>query len=71
MIRLDNNELLTEGPAVAQYIADQKPDSLLLPPVGDLNRYRVVGISYCLFFLFLLFLLFFFYFFFFLFFEQD
>lgn len=39
---LDNAEVLTENAAVLQYIADQAPDSGLLPPVGELRRYRVL-----------------------------
>jgi glutathione S-transferase len=41
-LKLDNGELLTEGPAITQYIADQKPEAGLLPPVGNLARYRVL-----------------------------
>jgi glutathione S-transferase len=38
---LDNGELLTEGPAIVQYIADQKPASGLAPECGTLPRYRL------------------------------
>jgi glutathione S-transferase len=38
---LDNGEKLTEGPVVVQYIADQKPESGLMPPAGSFDRYRV------------------------------
>ena len=38
---LDNGQTLTEGPAVVQYIADQKPESGLIPPAGSFDRYRV------------------------------
>jgi glutathione S-transferase len=38
---LDNGEVLTEGPAVVQYIADQSPDRNLAPPNGTLARYRL------------------------------
>jgi len=40
-IELPNGEVLTEGPAIVQYIADQRPDSKLVPPAGTLERYRV------------------------------
>jgi glutathione S-transferase len=33
-------EVLTEGPAIVQYLADQKPQSGLVPPAGTLERYR-------------------------------
>jgi glutathione S-transferase len=39
---LDEGEVLTENAAVLQYIADQAPASGLLPPLGDLRRYRVL-----------------------------
>ena len=38
---LDNGQLLTEGPAIVQYIADQKPESGLAPKNGTLERYRL------------------------------
>ena len=40
-LELDGGEILTEGPAIVQYLADQKPASGLLPASG-LPRYRVV-----------------------------
>jgi glutathione S-transferase len=40
-IELDNGEILTEGPAIVQYLADSKPDAKLVPPAGTLERYRV------------------------------
>jgi glutathione S-transferase len=39
-LQLDNGELLTEGVAIVNYLADQKPDSKLLPKNGDMERYR-------------------------------
>ncbi len=38
---LDNGEVLTEGPAIVQYLADQKPGAGLLPACGTLERSRV------------------------------
>ncbi|WDY55880.1 glutathione transferase GstA [Pseudomonas sp. PSKL.D1] len=40
-LQLDNGEVLTEGPAIVQYLADQKPQANLLPPAGSLERSRV------------------------------
>jgi len=40
VLQLDNGETLTEGPAIVQYIADQKPASALAPANGTLARYR-------------------------------
>ncbi len=38
---LGNGELLTEGPAIVQYLADKAPESRLAPPCGTLERARV------------------------------
>ena len=38
---LDSGEVLTEGPAIVQYLADQKPESALAAPNGTLPRYRL------------------------------
>jgi glutathione S-transferase len=38
---LDDGELLTEGPAIVQYIADRKPESGLAPACGTLARYHL------------------------------
>jgi glutathione S-transferase len=38
---LDNGDLLTEGPAILQYIGDRKPESGLTPACGTMERYRV------------------------------
>jgi glutathione S-transferase len=40
-LALDNGELLTEGPAIVQYLADLKPESNLAPANGTLARYRL------------------------------
>jgi len=40
-LRLDDGSVLTEGPAIVQYLADQKPGSGLIPPAGAIERYRV------------------------------
>lgn len=40
-LQLDDGEVLTEGPAIVQYLADLKPDAGLAPANGTLPRYRV------------------------------
>ena len=40
-LRLDNGQILTEGPVILQYIADQKPELHLAPKNGTLERYRL------------------------------
>jgi len=40
-LRLDDGSVLTEGPAIVQYLADQKPASGLAPAVGTIDRYRL------------------------------
>jgi glutathione S-transferase len=41
-LKLDNGQILTEGVVIMQYLADQKPESQLVPKVGTLERYRVL-----------------------------
>jgi glutathione S-transferase len=41
-LALDDGQILTEGPAIVQYIADQKPESGLAPKAGTLERYRLM-----------------------------
>jgi glutathione S-transferase len=38
---LDDGSVLSEGPAIVQYIADQVPDKGLAPPHGTFARYRL------------------------------
>lgn len=40
-LRLDDGEVLTEGPVIVQYLGDLKPESGLVPPHGTLARYRL------------------------------
>lgn len=41
---LDDGHVLTEGAAIVQYIADQKPASGLAPRAGSMERYRLLEI---------------------------
>lgn len=41
VVELPDGSILTEGPVIVQYIADQKPESKLLPPAGTVERLRV------------------------------
>ena len=40
-LKLDDGQVLTEGPAIVQYLADQKPESGLAPKNGTTERYRL------------------------------
>jgi glutathione S-transferase len=40
-LRLDDGSVLTEGPAIVQYLADQKPATKLAPAAGTIDRYRL------------------------------
>jgi glutathione S-transferase len=40
-IALDNGQILTEGPALVQYLADQKPEAKLAPANGTFERARL------------------------------
>lgn len=39
-LRMENNEILTEGAVILQYIADLKPETNLMPKFGTTERYR-------------------------------
>jgi glutathione S-transferase len=39
---LDDQQVLTEGAAIVQYIADLKPESGLAPKAGSFERYRLI-----------------------------
>jgi glutathione S-transferase len=41
-LQLDDGQILTEGPAIVQYLADQKPELGLAPRAGSLERYRLM-----------------------------
>ena len=41
LLELDDGQLLSEGPAIVQYIADLKPESGLAPAAGTFERYRL------------------------------
>lgn len=41
-LELDDGQRLTEGPAIVQYLADQKPESGLAPAAGTIERYRLM-----------------------------
>jgi glutathione S-transferase len=40
-LQLDDGRVLTEGTAIVQYLADQKPDSGLAPRAGTFERYQL------------------------------
>jgi glutathione S-transferase len=40
-LELDDGSVLTEGPAIVQYLADLKPESGLAPKQGTMERYRL------------------------------
>src|SRR5690554_804188 len=42
LLELDNGEMLSEGPVIAQYICDQAGRDDLMPAAGTMARYRVM-----------------------------
>ena len=40
-LELDDGQVLTEGPAIVQYLADRKPEAGLAPAGGTMERYRL------------------------------
>lgn len=41
-LQLDDGSVLTEGPAIVQFLADKVPTAQLIPAVGTLERYKVL-----------------------------
>jgi glutathione S-transferase len=39
---LNDGQVLTEGPAIIQYLADSVPEKKLIPAAGSMERYRVM-----------------------------
>ena len=40
-LRLDDGDVLTEGPAIVQYLGDRVPEKKLVPPNGSIARYQL------------------------------
>ena len=40
-LEINAGDILTEGPAIVQYLGDQKPQSGVIPAVGTTDRYRL------------------------------
>ena len=41
-LMLDDGQVLTEAGVICQYLADQKPESGLVPPLGTIERYHLM-----------------------------
>ena len=41
-LQLDDGQVLTEGVAIVQYLADRKPEAQLAPKAGSIERYRLI-----------------------------
>lgn len=41
-LQLESGEILTEGPAITQYLADKVPEKKLAPLAGTMERYRLL-----------------------------
>lgn len=44
VLQLDDGQILTEGVAILQYLADQKPAAKLAPAFGTFERYRLIEV---------------------------
>jgi glutathione S-transferase len=40
---LDGKEVITENAVIQQYLADKQKATNLLPPIGDIKRYKILG----------------------------
>jgi glutathione S-transferase len=43
-LALDDGRVLTEGPAIVQYLADLAPETRLAPPHGSFERYQLMSL---------------------------
>ena len=43
-LETDGGVLLTEGPAIVQYLADLVPEKQLAPPAGSIERYQLMSL---------------------------
>ena len=43
-LELEEGQILTEGPAILQYLADTHPEAELAPPLGTLERARMLEV---------------------------
>jgi glutathione S-transferase len=43
LLELDDGQLISEGPAIVQYVADQNPGAGLIPAAGTMDRYHLQG----------------------------
>jgi glutathione S-transferase len=41
-LQFDDGSVLTEGPAIVQWVADEVPEKHLMAPAGTLERYRLI-----------------------------
>lgn len=41
-LRFDDGTMLTEGPAIVQWVADEVPQKHLAPPAGTMQRYKLI-----------------------------
>ena len=41
-LRMDDGEILTEANVIMQYLADQKPERMMVPSYGTMERYRLM-----------------------------
>ncbi|MDH4567362.1 glutathione transferase GstA [Pseudomonas sp. BN414] len=42
LLEMDDGQKLTEGPVICQYLCDEAGRTDLMPPAGDMRRYRVM-----------------------------
>ena len=45
VLELNNGEILTEGTAILYYLADLVPSAGLVPPAGEVARYRLAALA--------------------------
>ena len=43
LLELDDGQMISEGPAIAEYVADKNPGAGIIPAAGSIDRYHLQG----------------------------
>ena len=43
LLELDDGQMISEGPAIVQYVADKNPGAGIIPAAGSIDRYHLQG----------------------------
>ena len=46
LLELDDGQMISEGPAIVQYVADKNPGAGIIPAAGSIDHYRLSGLAH-------------------------